>query len=173
MKNIYLIGYRCTGKTSVGKTLAKKLNRDFLDADEVLVSDMEMTVAEIVQRFGWDEFRNSETRILKKMSRMDGKIVATGGGVILRDENIETMRDSGSVIWLKAEVSTIAERMVADVKTGDQRPGLAEKGPVDEIGETLAVRTPMYSKAMDFSIETDRMNVQEICDRILEKLSQL
>jgi shikimate kinase len=173
MKHIYLIGYRCTGKTSVGRLLSKKLGWDFVDADEVLVKDAEMKVAEIVQRFGWDDFRNRETRILKSISRMDRKVVATGGGVILRDENIETMRTSGTVVWLKASVETIARRMAGDEKTGDLRPGLTDKGPVKEIEETLDFRLPMYGKSMDFSIETDGIPVNEICDLILEKLSHI
>jgi shikimate kinase len=171
MNQIYLIGYRCTGKTSVGKLLAKKLGWDFVDADDVLVKDAEMTVAEIVERFGWDDFRNRESRILKTISRSDKRVIATGGGVILRDENVETMRDSGTVIWLKASVETIADRMQNDVNTGDLRPGLTDKGPVLEIAETLAKRTPLYKKTMDFAIETDGLTVQTICDCILEKLA--
>jgi shikimate kinase len=172
MKNIYLTGYRCTGKTSTGQLLSKKLGWDFVDADDMLVKDAEMTVAEIVERFGWDDFRNRESRILKSISRTTRKVVATGGGVILRDENIETMRDTGTVVWLKASVETIAARMVSDVKTDDQRPGLTDKGPVREIEETLEIRLPMYMKAMDFAVNTDGKTLQSICDEILEKMSE-
>lgn len=173
MRNIYLIGYRCTGKTTVGQNLASRLGKDFIDADEMLVKEAGMTVADIVQRFGWDDFRNRESRILKTLATMNGKVVATGGGVILRDENIETMRKAGTVVWLKASVQTIAVRMENDVNTGDQRPGLTDKGPIREIGETLELRNPLYGKAKDFSIETDGITVHDICDRILDKLSQL
>ena len=173
MRNIYLVGYRCTGKTTVGKTLAQRLGKDFIDADDMLVRDAGMTVAEIVQRFGWDDFRNRESRILKTIANMKGKIVATGGGVILRDENIETIRKAGTVVWLRASVKTIAARMANDVNSKDQRPGLTDKGPMSEIEETLELRTPMYRKAMDFSIETDGIPVHDICDRILDKLSEL
>ena len=171
MKHIYLIGYRCTGKTSVGKSLAGKLAMDFVDADDFLVKDAGMTVAEIVEQFGWDDFRNRETRILQTISHMDKNVVATGGGVILRDSNVEILRATGTVIWLKASVETIARRMVKDVHTEDLRPGLTDKGPFQEIEDTLKMRIPLYKKAMDFSVETDNLAVSDICDRIIEKLS--
>lgn len=170
--NIFLTGYRCTGKTTIGKQLAGLFGFDFIDADEMLVEDAGMTVAEIVERFGWDDFRDRESEVLKKLCSMNNVVVATGGGVILRDHNVDCMKKAGTVVWLKASVETIAERMVRDDKTGEQRPGLTDKGAVREIEETLTLRLPMYQGAMNFSVDTDDKSVDEICSKIKNTLEQ-
>lgn len=170
MTNIYLTGYRCTGKTTIGRMLAKKMGWAFVDADEQLVSDAGMTVADIVAQFGWDDFRNRESAVLKKISASNSQVVATGGGVILRESNRSLMKETGTVIWLTASVKTIAERMVNDEMTQGQRPGLTDKGALQEIEETLIQRTPIYREAMDFSVETDGKSLDDICDVILTEI---
>jgi shikimate kinase len=170
MNHIFLTGYRCTGKTSVGKLLSQKLGWNFVDADELLVTEAQMTVAQIVAQFGWDDFRNRESRTLLKICDIEKTVVATGGGVILRKENVNAMKDSGTVIWLKASAETIAERMTGDGKTGEQRPGLTDKGALKEIEETLNQRLPLYENAMDFSVDTDGFMVEDICECILGEL---
>ncbi|MBU1172484.1 MAG: shikimate kinase [Proteobacteria bacterium] len=173
MTNIYLTGYRCTGKTSIGKMLAGKMAFDFVDADEWLVNDAGMSVARIVEQFGWDDFRNRESAILKKISAGKNQVVATGGGVILRDNNRSIMKETGTVVWLKASVSTIAARMDGDEKTQGQRPGLTDKGAILEIEETLIKRIPMYKQAMDFSVDTDGKDLDDICHVILNEMGIL
>lgn len=165
--NIFLIGYRCTGKTTVAERLAGLMGRSFVDADVLLVEKAEMTVAEIVDAFGWDNFRDRETDVLTELCDLEDHIIATGGGVILRDENVAAMKKSGVVIWLKASVETIAERLTADVKSDEQRPALTDQGVVKEIKETLDFRTPLYENAMTFSIDTDDISIDEICEAIL------
>lgn len=172
MNNIYLTGYRCTGKTTAGILLADRLGREFIDADEMLVKKVGMPVSEIVEKYGWDYFRNIESDVLESIADMDEKIVATGGGVVLRDKNIENMRRTGSVVWLKASAETIFKRMTEDIKTKDQRPGLSDRGPFLEIEEILANRLPLYSKAMDFSFETDNLEIDKIVSMIVEKISR-
>ena len=170
MTTIYLTGYRCTGKTTVGRLLARKMQWSFIDADEMLVEDAKMSVAEIVEQYGWDDFRNRESVILKRISQGKDQVVATGGGVVLREKNRQIMKESGTVVWLKASVATIFERMSNDDKTDGQRPGLTDKGALAEIEETLAQRLPLYKEARDFTVETDGKTVTDIRDEILSQI---
>jgi len=94
MMNIYLIGYRCTGKSSVGKSLAKILGWSFLDADVELVKEYKITISEIVATEGWESFRKKEKHVLKRLSSLDKHVIATGGGAILDEENVKNMKKS-------------------------------------------------------------------------------
>ncbi len=169
--NIFLIGYRCTGKTTIAKMLAERTGKAFVDADVMLVENAGMTVAEIVEKSGWDDFRDRESAVLEELCKVDNHVIATGGGVIIREENVEMMKKAGTVVWLTASVETIANRMAADYSTGDQRPGLTDKGIFDEIEETLDFRTPLYKNAMTFSVGTDEISIDGICDSILKTLN--
>ena len=168
--NIFLIGYRCTGKTCVGKSLAQTLGWSFIDADLELVDKHGMTISEIVSKEGWNSFREKEKAVLKRLSVLDKHVVATGGGVILDIENVEQMKKSGTIIWLKATPETIKERILQDRNTEELRPSLTSKGLVEEIEETLLDRKPLYESAMDFSIDTDSHSIDDICDRIIREL---
>ncbi|HUV50190.1 MAG TPA: shikimate kinase [Anaerolineae bacterium] len=172
MMNIYLTGYRCTGKTSVGKSLAQALEWSFIDADLELVARYGMTIAEIVSKEGWGSFREKEKAVLRRLSLLDKHVVATGGGVILDIENVEQMKKSGTIIWLKATPETIKERILQDQNTEDLRPSLTSKGLVEEIEETLLARKPLYESAMDFSIDTDNRGIDDICSTIMGKLGE-
>ena len=170
MMNIFLIGYRCTGKTCVGKSLARVLGWSFIDADLELVDKHGMTISEIVSKEGWSSFREKEKAIVKRLSVLDKHVVATGGGVILDIENVEQMKKSGTIIWLKATPETIKERILQDQNTEELRPSLTSKGLVEEIEETLLDRKPLYESAMDFSVDTDNRSIDDICSRIIREL---
>ena len=92
--NLFLIGYRCTGKSTVGKLLAEKLSRSFVDTDSLLVAQQQMSIKEIVGAHGWEGFRQMEYLILKNICTLDGQVVATGGGSILNDDNVILMQKS-------------------------------------------------------------------------------
>jgi len=168
--NIFLIGYRCTGKTSVGKALAQKLNRPFADADEELVRENSMSIADMVVQHGWDYFRQRERAVIRRLSSLDNYVIATGGGAVLNPENITDMKKSGFAVWLKATAKSIKYRILLDKVTETQRPALTDKGLLEEIEEVLAIRNPLYETAMDMSVETDNPDVNGICDVILKKL---
>lgn len=168
--NIYLIGYRCTGKTTVGKMLASALGFDFIDADVKLVKDYGMTVAEIVAKEGWGGFRSKEKDVLKEISQMKNHVIATGGGVILDPENIDTIKNSGICVFLKASPEIIQERMLKDAMTADQRPSLTDKKLEQEITYTLRERMPLYEKTMDFSVDTDELSLDDVTSMTLRGL---
>ena len=169
--NIFLIGYRCTGKSVIGRSLSNKLAWPFIDADLELIEEYGMTISEIVKKFGWDQFRKLERAIIKKASQKDKYVVATGGGAVLDSKNVERMKRNGVLIWLKAAPKTIKKRMSADKNTEDMRPSLTSKGILQEIEETLLNRYSHYESAMDFYIDTDDLGINAICDIILEEMS--
>jgi shikimate kinase len=168
--NIFLIGFRCSGKTSVGRSLAMRLGRPFLDADSELVKEQELNISEIVNKQGWNVFREIESDIIKRFCELDDHVVATGGGAVLNELNVKLMKRSGKLVWLKAKPETIKERILQDKKTKDFRPPLTSKGSVDEVQETLQNRNPFYEKAMDFDVDTDNIGIDEVCNIIIKKL---
>ena len=171
--NIFLIGYRCVGKTSVGKSLAKRLGWSFVDTDVKLVEERGQKISEIVDTKGWALFRKMEKQVIQCVCERDHCVVATGGGVVLDDENVKRMKASGVLIWLKANIHTIGNRMAKDPLTHDFRPSLTSKGVFEEIKETLFLRNPYYEKAMDFIVETDLIGIEAVCDKIMEKLEKV
>jgi len=168
--NIYLIGFRCTGKTTVGKIIANKLKVEFIDADDEIVKQQGMQISDIVDKHGWTYFREKESDIIKEISGMGNTVVATGGGVILNKDNVEHMKKSGTVIWLRANPETVKNRILQDEKTKQSRPSLTSKGLIDEIQETIEIRTPLYKEAMKFHIDTDEKGIEEVADRIVKRL---
>jgi len=168
--NIYLIGYRCTGKTTVGKLLAQNLGWPVMDSDIELVNEQGRPISKIVESNGWDAFRDIEKKAIQKLSLLDRHVIATGGGAVLNVENVNTMKKSGKLVWLKAKPETIHRRMTMDCNTEKSRPALTDKGVFGEIEETLKIRNPIYQEAMDIAIDTDQLTPEDICRIIQEKL---
>lgn len=167
--NLFLIGYRCTGKTTVGKALARRLGWPFVDTDRMIAATVGTSIARMVDEKGWAYFREQERQTLKALSVDDRQVVATGGGVILDNRNVSAMRKSGTVVLLTASRKTIAARMLADDATEGSRPSLTGQGLVREVTSVLVERLPLYEKAADFAIDTNREKIEAICDRIIEK----
>ncbi|MEE4263410.1 MAG: shikimate kinase [Desulfobacteraceae bacterium] len=170
LHNLFLIGYRCTGKSTVGRSLAGKLSRSFVDTDALVATQQHMSIREIVDIHGWDRFREMEHLVLKNVCCRGGQVVATGGGIVLNDENVMRMKKSGKIIWLGARPETIKARMLQDKGTRDFRPALTLNGSIYEIEETLKSREPLYKKAMDFFVDTDEHAIREVVEIILEKI---
>ena len=171
--NVFLIGYRCTGKSSVGKSLATRLDWFFVDTDSLLVAESQTSIKAIVDSCGWEEFRKLEREVIKRVCAQSRQIVATGGGAVLEDANVRRMKSSGKVVWLLAQPDTIRRRMIQDTGTAAFRPALTSKDSITEIEETLLDREPYYSRAMDIKMDTDDRQVDEICDTIIRNLLKL
>ena len=168
--NIFLIGYRCTGKTSVGRSLAKRLKRLFFDTDLELVKEQGLNISDIVGKRGWAAFREMEKQVIQRTCERDDQVVATGGGAVLDEDNVKRMKDSGVIVWLKADIKTIQKRIIEDSATRDFRPALTSKGSLEEIQETLLGRNPYYEKAMDFFVDTDFMDIDTVCDTVIKRI---
>jgi shikimate kinase len=167
--NIVLIGYRGTGKTSVGKKLADKLDRRFTKTDELIIKKAGMSIPKIVDNYGWDVFRNIESEVVKEVSKMDNWIIDTGGGVVLRRINVENLKRKGLLILLKADIKTIINR----IKHDRERPSLTgRKSFIEEVEEVLKQRNKKYEEAADYTIDTTRLTVDEVTYRIIAFLTQ-
>ncbi len=125
-----LIGYRATGKTSVGAELARRLHRPFVDLDQVLVAEAGRSVVEIVAQGGWEEFRRREKDLVERYRHSRGQVLATGGGVVMDPENVRALRENGFIIWLTADPATLQARLDADRPRDAFRPSLTGGGTV-------------------------------------------
>ena len=166
--NIVLIGYRGTGKSTVAKILGQRLEWIVMSTDAEIVMEAGQSIPLIVEQFGWDHFRKLETQICQKLTSQDNLIIDTGGGLILKEENVKLLKANGKFYWLTAEVSTIASRISGDT----QRPSLSgTKSFVEEIEEILEIRKPHYQAAADHIIPTDQISPEHIADSILSRIS--
>ncbi len=163
---IFLVGPRACGKTTVGKLLAEKLGLEYYDTDLYLAEHTGQTVADIVTAEGWDGIRKRESEVLREVTR-PGRVVATGGGMVLAEANREFMKQSGTVFYLHAPCRVLAERMSKNLENA-QRPSLTGKSVLEEIDEVLQEREPLYQEVSHFHVATDRQ-----LDDILHDLEKL
>lgn len=169
-KNIYLIGYRCTGKTTIGRKLAEYLDFEFEDTDELIQQNQGQTVAQIVAESGWAYFRDLEKTILKSTGQSGQKVVSTGGGIILDSENRSFLMSSGWCVWLNAEPKTILQRLNKDTNTRTLRPALSSLSLEAETMQNLKDRMPLYEKTHHINIDTDLLTVDQCVQLIHRRL---
>ncbi len=169
MSNIYIIGYRAVGKTVASEDLARTLNKKVVHMDDELVNRIGK-IDVFVRNFGWNAFRNKETELLIKLAQQENLIVDCGGGVVVRDENIEIMKKTGKVILLKANVNTISNRLEKDKTKSDQRPSLTGNDVLEEIKDVLNQRLHLYKKASDHEIDTENKSPKLIAEEIIKIL---
>jgi len=162
--NIVLIGYRGAGKSAVGRRLAARLGRKLVSTDAEIVKRAHRTIPEIVAQEGWEYFRDVESDICQELADSDELVIDTGGGAILRTQNVEALKKNGTVFWLKASVEAITKRIGGD----NQRPSLTgAKSFIDEIQDVLRERTPKYQAAANHVIETDDRSINQIVETVL------
>ena len=170
--NLILIGFRCTGKTAVGQELARRLGRPFVDADTCLQERAGKSIAAIFAEGGEALFRRLEREVLAELTRRDGIVLAAGGGAVLEEENVRSLRASGPVVRLTASLESILRRLAADEKTTSERPRLtAEADLRREVEQLLARREPFYQRAAEVTIDTEGMTVSEVAEEVLRRLS--
>jgi len=167
MNNLFLIGYRCSGKTSAGKTLAAKLGWTFVDSDRLIAAEIGCSITDFIATNGWAAFREKERNVIARLSEIDRQVVAAGGGAVIATENVGRMRSSGKVIWLQASPHKISRRMQADAGTAANRPSLTGQGSLEEIAAVLAEREPLYADAAHHLIDTDDLNTDEVVEKIV------
>ena len=165
-ENIVLTGFRATGKTSVGRLLASRLNYTFIDADALLSERLGGTVAEIVARFGWATFRQAERQLLDETDAMTRTVLATGGGAIEHAAEWQRLREHCLVVWLDADAATLQRRMAEDAQTEAQRPSLTGGAPADEVQTLLVRRIPLYAAGSDIRLETADRTPEELAGEL-------
>lgn len=165
--NIILIGIGGSGKSTIGKLLAKKLGNTFMDTDTMVEDKLKMTIPNIVEKFGWDKFRDFESQIIDTICKLDNTVISSGGGVVIRDENISKMKVNGTFIWLKANIDTLVER----IGDGKNRPIFTSSKYIKyELKQIYSGRKKLYTKASNYIINTDNKTPQQIVTEIISYL---
>ena len=169
--NIILIGYRGSGKSTVGRSLAYRMRRRFVDTDD-LIESKEGQINDIVKSRGWDYFRGVEKRIVEEISQEDNLVIALGGGAVLDPDNTVNLERNGFIIWLKADREVLRKRMNGDSRTFASRPTLTGKGTVEELEEMMSFRNPFYEKAAKIQFDTSTLDVEAVVENILAVLKE-
>ena len=169
MRNIFLIGYMGTGKSTIATHMAKQYGMEVLEMDEMLVTQEEMSISDIFAKHGEVYFRDAEMRLLRAICMQDNKIVSCGGGVVLRQQNVDEMRNSGRIVLLTARPETILGRVEYD----NSRPLLEGNKTIAFIQEMVETRREKYESASDIMVQTDEKSVVDICDEIIQKIKEM
>ena len=168
MKNLFLIGFMGAGKSSVSAGLGRMLGREVVEMDERIAAQEGMSIPELFAQKGEPYFRACETALIKSFAQGAPRIVSCGGGVPLREENVAAMRESGTVVLLTASPEVILER----VKDSDERPLLQGHKDVPYIAALMEQRRPRYEAAADITVDTSRLNIEEVCRQVLRQVSE-
>jgi shikimate kinase len=166
--NIVLIGFMGTGKTAVGKRLAKRLGWKFVDVDALIEASAKMPIAKIFSERGEAVFRRLERRLISRVAHGRQQVIATGGGAFVNPKNRSLLRASGTVICLTAKPSVILKRVSHKLKSLPMLAGAAK--PLTRIHTLLEQRAPAYAQA-DLTIDTSRLSVEDIVERLWQQLS--
>lgn len=168
-KNIVLIGFMGSGKTTVGRRLSYRLRIPVEDTDKLIENRQGVTVSEIFARDGEEAFRRMETELLKELGqRPYGRILSVGGGTPVREENRRLLKACGTVIYLRAKAETIYERLKGDTT----RPLLQCDNPLERIRELLADRNAAYEECADVTVDVDDVSTEQISEKIVNALRQ-
>lgn len=167
-RGLALVGYRATGKSTVGKILADRLGRPFADSDREVEARAGRSIRSIFAEEGEPAFRDREARAIRDLTEsLPGAILATGGGAILRQESRAALREFGFVAWLTADPETLARRLRGSRRGLDDRPALTSAGTLAEIAGVLADRSPLYREVADAAIDTAGRTTEEVADAVL------
>jgi shikimate kinase len=163
--HLALIGFRCSGKTTVGRLLAKKAGTNFTDTDEMVEAMAGMKIHRFVALKGWRLFREIETEALAEALSGQCQVIATGGGIVLDPGNVTRLKRQAVVFWLRTPASVIRERIAQDGRRVI-RPALTPDDPVREVDAVLEQRTPLYSHASDYTVDCVDWSAARIVEEI-------
>lgn len=168
--NISLIGFRATGKSTVGRILAEELEWPFVDMDEQLASSFGRDIRDWVVNHGWESFREAESHLLKALAHREAIVVATGGGVILDAANRNLLKKRFFNVWLSAGPEVLFHRIACDPKTRSDRPALTSLPLRDEIDATLRERHRYYEETADLVMDSGISTAPQLAFEILQKI---
>jgi shikimate kinase len=164
--NIYLIGMMGSGKTTIGQELAGRLNVPLVELDQA-IEQAGMSIPEIFETYGEEHFRDMETEAVRSTTAHVGAVISTGGGVILRPDNINMMKENGYVVYLKGNTETLTKNLT---KGRDSRPLLKEGDLREKVCSLMAVRAEKYRMASTHVVEVDGLTPAGIADEIIKQL---
>ena len=157
--SVVLIGYRGSGKSTVGKRLADRLWQPFVDTDELIVRKAGKTIREIFENQGELAFRDLESTIVRDTLKLQEHVISLGGGALLREENRAALKASGhKVVYLKCAPEELYKRILADPESADARPNLTDSGGLEEVKNLLAAREPTYRATMSAELDVTHLS---------------
>lgn len=168
--NIFLIGYRGSGKTSVASALAAQLGWPWVDTDRQIEQRAGCTIREIFAQKGEEAFRDLESQVLAEVAAGDRQVVALGGGAVVRAANRHALAGRGKVVWLTASPQMLWQRIGQDPTTASRRPHLTAAGGLAEIETLLAQRTPLYAQCADLVLNTEGLAPDQLARQIVQQL---
>lgn len=163
MKNIALVGFMGTGKTTIATILTHRLKMRYISTDDLIEKKEKRTINEIFTKDGEEYFRDVESTIMREVSRLENVVIDAGGGAVIREENMANLKSNAVVICLTADDETILER----TKKYKHRPLLDVEDPKRKIRELLKKREPFYAKA-DYCIDTGKLTIRQVVEKIVE-----
>lgn len=167
--NIALIGFMGTGKTVVGKVLAEKLGREFVELDSLIEQKAGKSIPDIFQQHGETAFREIEIEATKEVSKDNKLVIACGGGIVLNKINIDRLRERSRLVCLTASPKVILKRVSGD---WGKRPLLTVDNKALNVRELLKFRKPFYDRAADITIDTSKLDAAFVVEQIIEKLKE-
>ena len=168
MGNIFLVGMMGAGKTTLGKALARRLQREFVDTDKMLVERTGVSVTTIFEIEGEENFRRRESAVIAELATRADVVVATGGGAVLSAENRRVMRENGTVVYLRAKLESLWERTRQDAS----RPLLRTPDPRATLAELLEKRDPLYREAAHVVVDTGFQSAATLVSRVMNALGE-
>ena len=169
--NIVLIGYRGTGKSTVGRLVAVQLGMQFVDADEELERRAGRSIRDIFASGGEAAFRELEAVVIGDLLSEDSCVVALGGGAVLRPDNRAKIRAANNgVLWLQADAAILHHRINADETTSQRRPNLTSGGGLEEVERLLAIREPLYRECANFAVDTQGKTPEQVAAEVVSLL---
>lgn len=173
-RSIFLIGYRGSGKTSVGRILAERLGWQFIDSDRLAAKRAGRSISEIFGAEGERAFRDLEERVIGDLAERivagERMVVAAGGGAVLRPRNVERMRSEGRVVWLRASPEILKTRLSKDERSAQDRPPLLGRSALDEVQDVLRAREPVYRHAAHVEVSAEESDPEVVARSVLEVL---
>ena len=168
-KSIVLIGMMGAGKSSVGRCLQQRTGLARLDTDEMVAAQFGIPIAQIFEKHGEEGFRIAETELLRKLAPVRPAVVVTGGGIVVRAENVDLLKQLGTIVWVTADEATLFER----ASRRNDRPLLQQENPRAVFLDLLREREPLYRTAADLRVDTSAMTHDEVAEAILSRLEEV
>jgi len=164
--HLYLVGYRGSGKTTVGRLVSSELSLPFIDTDERIEIQSGQAIPQLFSSLGESGFRDLETVAIRSASMQQPSVISLGGGAILRPENRDILKAMGFTVWLQASAEQLAARLAEDEAQGKRRPSLTPLGTLGEIATVLQQREPLYQESADLILQSAFSSPNELAKRI-------
>lgn len=161
--NITITGFSGTGKTTISKLVARKLDKRLISTDEEIIRKIRLSPEKIFKRFGWERLREAEANVVENISELDDYVMDAGCGIVLRNENVVNLKRNGIIIFLTADINSVAARL----KRKEEKIDFTKSNYIDKVEGAIAEFEEKCKRAADYAIDTSNMSPEEACDLIV------